>query len=86
LPDLHQRRQGVLRHGASLLRLHDKVHESRLSVLRIARRHAGLLRLLLTHRRSLTSTANAAPAWAKQVTAPQGAADGLAVGGSFPEI
>jgi hypothetical protein len=76
----------VLRHGASLLRLHDKVHESGLSVLRIAGRHAGLLRLLLKYRHLLTSAAECRarmPGRVGKSTEPQGAADGLAVGGSF---
>jgi hypothetical protein len=47
---LHQRRQELRGNVPGLLRLHDEVHGSRLHVLRVPRRNAGLLRRLLSHR------------------------------------
>lgn len=46
---LHHRRQDLLRSGASVLRLHRRLPEGRLRVLRLLQRHARLLLLLLIH-------------------------------------
>src|SRR5262249_14901211 len=43
--DLYQRRQGVLRDDPGVLRLHERVHEERLHLLRDDERHPGLLLL-----------------------------------------
>jgi hypothetical protein len=44
---MRQWRQGMLRDDRSLLRLHVRLHERRLHVLRLLQQHAALLRLLL---------------------------------------